>query len=857
MRTRITDRWRLNRVLDTIPAGGVGLVVAPAGSGKSILLGAHARDHEGSCWFELRDVHNDALVLARDLVSTIHATHNTVDPSLPRLVVNGGRRLGRDFVDALVAELAHVPTSVVLYFDDLHLLTDSEIIEDLGLLLANLPAPLRAVVASRWDMPIGLGRKRVQGGVVELRSAELAFEADEAVMMLQRTSGRQITPAQAKSLVRRTDGWAAGLQLAALSLANVSDIDAFIEHFAGDDRLVADYLTGEVLYSLDAGTRQFLLRTSVLEWLSPELCKAITGDVDACSTLRGLADRGLFLTRTQTSPERFRYHQLFADLLRYQLAAEDPTAETECRRLAASWLLDHRDYAKGVAQLLAAGDFAMALSVLEVEGHRFYERGETATLLRFLTRIHDANSTPVPQILIQLLAAQVAAHEYTSAAENYRSLSQRTDLTPGEHIAIDTLAAILGIAHLPLAEIARLADSVLAALPAVERSTVTNFLGIGGADTCEAIATFCQSLVAFFAGDVEASAHGFEHVLELPSLQYPIFRVITVGMLALARAWTGRLTDAENLAKSALGMAQEAAAMDHVALVGVHLSLAMTHLERLDTGAADIQLSAAASCVEKSPLPILKQLLHAQQVRQLAVTDSAQSALDHLHRSTFPMVRRPLLEQRLKTLEAQLLVRSGRSLMARQLIADEHQDVPAAWFDVLVAHHDTDLAREFVDTWEPPMNDQRAALEHELRSAVVNHLEGQPGVAGRRVENAALRAEAEGILLPFVETPFALGLLRDSPSTRPLLRIRALLEKALSSMDKTRSQSNEQLVEPLTPREMVVLEFLPSRLGNQHIADSLDISVNTLKTHLRNIYRKLDACDRDRAVEHATSCGLI
>lgn len=329
---------------------------------------------------------------------------------------------------------------------------------------------------------------RLEGTLVELRSADLACEQAEALELLELTSGRDIGPGQADGLVARTGGWVAGLQLAALSLANVTDIDVFIEQFAGDDRVVVDYLSGRILRDLDEHTRSFLLRTSVLDWLTPSLCTAVTDDEDARSTLNTLVDHSHFLTRTGGGGDRFRHHPLFADLLRYQLAAQDPAAEVECRTRAASWLLDHHEYTAGVEQLLAAGDHEAAFEVLAAEGHHLFIIGEIATLLRLLTQVHHSYPGPPPEVSIHLLAAQVAADEFTAAAENYRQLRLRSDLTPGEHVAADSIVLSLGYSRLPPSEMRRLADGVLRSLREIERSSVPDVLGIGGADACETIA---------------------------------------------------------------------------------------------------------------------------------------------------------------------------------------------------------------------------------------------------------------------------------------------------------------------------------------------------------------------------------
>ncbi|HEY9292216.1 MAG TPA: LuxR C-terminal-related transcriptional regulator [Microlunatus sp.] len=806
-------------------------------------------------WLALNDAHNDASVLARDLVAALHAVHRRFDPSIARLAAVGGHRLGATFVDALAVELANLPTSVVLVLDDLHQVSNREVVDDLAQLLLQLSDNVRVVVASRWDVPIGLERLRLAGDLVLLRSAELAFDADEATAMIEHSLGRRLTAKQAEALVARTGGWAAGLQMAALSLGPDVDVDVFIERFAGDDRLIVDYLTGEVLQGLDERTRSFLLRTSILESLTPGLCAAVTGDPDARSTLAWVADHGFFLLRTTPWHERFRYHQLFADLLRSELAAEDPAAEMLCRRAAASWLLDHHQYRSGIDQLLAAGAYQQAFAVLADRGYRLYEEGEIATLVRHLAVVHDSADAPEPLVAIHLLAAQVGADDFTAAAETYRTLARRDDLTPGERIAIDTLAAALGFSFLPLAEMRSLTDGVLRALPRVDPSSVPDFGGVGGADSCEAMATVLSAVADFFAGDLESSARGFERALELPGLKYPLWRVNALGTFALVRAWAGHLADAEKLAMTALDTARAANAMDQMAVVCAHLALAMVQLDRLEVGAAGIHLGAAASCVRRCRRPAYEELVQLQQVRHVAVVDGAERALEELRADTFPVVRRPVIESWRGTLEAQLLLRSGSLRQARRLLDANRDPAPPGSFDVLIAADDLVGARGVLDKWEPPAGDLRGWLEHDLREAVLTSLEGHTGAAGRQIADAAMRAESEGLFLPFVEAPRALGLLRTAAPVQRLHRARMLLDG--TPVTDAHSPEKDDLMEQLTPREMIVLEYLPSRLGNDQIADALYVSVNTLKTHLRNIYRKLDAPNRDAAVKRASTIGLI
>ncbi|UPK75677.1 LuxR C-terminal-related transcriptional regulator [Nocardioidaceae bacterium SCSIO 66511] len=842
----------MSQALDSIPSGGTGLLIAPAGSGKSVLLEEWGRTNNVIS-LSVRAAHDDSVRLARDLVAAVHEAYPAVDPAIAALSVTGGSRLGSVFVDALVADLADLREEIVLALDDLHAITNSDSLSDLGDLLLAMPDNVRAVIASRWDQPLHLGRLRLQNRLVELRLSDLAFGPTEAARLLEGVSGRAMSSRQVETLVSRTEGWAAGLQLAALSLQKLPDVDAFVAGFAGDDRLVAEYLADEVVRSLEPSVREFVLRTSVLEWLTPDLCEAVTGHDGARAMLRSLVDRGLFLTRVDGEIERFRYHQLFADLLRFQVRGEDGDAEPECRRRAARWLLANGEHRAGVEQLLRCGDYGEAFEIVAVEGHRLFERGETATLASALAAIHDYTAAPSTRMSIALLASQIAADQYGAAAETYRVMARHA-LTPGEQVAADTLGSIAGLGDLPVDEMRRLADRVLRLLPTVEPESVVDFLGAGGAESCEVMATTALALADFFDGRLARSASTFAGALELPGAKYAVWRINLLGMLAFTQSVAGHLNEAEGYAFAAVDLAREVGAMDHVALAMAQLALGAIGVERLNYGLAGVHLDAAAQTIAHCQRPIYHHLLQLLKARHTAAVRGVQPALAQLREVTFRGPQRLIVTRSRVALETQLLVRAGAVREARAVLAAAVEPPPAASFDVLVADGDLAGARRILQLWRVDDGEPRYALAKSLREAVLMQCEGHAGLAGTAIADAAEVAEAEGLLAPFLETPRAQNILRTMAPARQLRRVKELLDTAPS--DDGRLQANSTLIEPLTPRELTILAYLPSRLSNDEIADALFVSVNTLRTHLRSIYRKLDSPGRDAAVASAAMIGL-
>ena len=272
-------RRRLERRLDRLGPGGVGLLVASAGAGKSVLVSqwAVARPELRIAVLALGPTDDDGVVMARDLVEAIRVVAPEIEPKIGDVVMTGGVALGQPFVDALLAELALLSEPLVLVLEDVHVLTNRALLDDLGEFASRLPETIRCILTTRRDPPWPVRHLRLDGRLIEVRGTDLALDADEARQLVLAVSGRDLTDREVASLLDRTDGWAAGLQLAAISLRDSPDTGAAIQLFTGSDRLIAEYLLEEVLDRQSPELRRFLLQTSVLDWLSVEVCDAVTG----------------------------------------------------------------------------------------------------------------------------------------------------------------------------------------------------------------------------------------------------------------------------------------------------------------------------------------------------------------------------------------------------------------------------------------------------------------------------------------------------------------------------------------------------------------------------------------------------
>ena len=385
------------------------LVAAPPGFGKTTLLAAWAAEAEARvAWVSLDEGDNDPSRFFAYLVAALR----TVEPGVGEASLSALAVPGISLVDVvlppLINELAAVADELIVVLDDYHVITNRDVQDAVAYLLERLPASLRLVLATREDPPLPLARLRARGQLVELRGDQLRFTADETRAFLNDSLGLGISAEDIERLKVRTEGWPAALYLAALSLRDQPNPSNFIQAFAGDDRHVVDYLTGEVLARQSAERRSFLLRTSILSRLSGSLCDAVTEGAGSADTLVELERSNLLLVPLDAKREWYRYHHLFADLLQHELKRIDGEAVTGLHRRASGWYRDAGFVVDAAHHAYAAGDLDAAIDLVGRNWSLFLDRGQLATVRGWLdalpTEMIGANRS------LCLAAAMVASN---------------------------------------------------------------------------------------------------------------------------------------------------------------------------------------------------------------------------------------------------------------------------------------------------------------------------------------------------------------------------------------------------------------------------------------------------------------
>ena len=366
------------------------LVAAAPGSGKTSLLSewhADPREQRPFAWISLDTADNDPVRFWDGVIAALQTTVPEVGGSAQAALHSPGTTVADQVLPLLINDLAELTAPVVIVLDDYHLIENGDVHGAIELLVERLPSAAQLVISTRSDPPLPLSRLRARGQLTEIRGADLRFDVTEAGAFLNDVVGLELEPDEIARLHERTEGWAAGLQLAGLSLRGREDHRQFIDSFAGDDQQIVDYLGFEVLDSQPAALREFMLQTSVLERLSGPLCAAVTGQPESEQLLRRLERENAFVVALDSKREWYRYHHLFAELLRHELTRARPELVAELHRRASAWYRDADAPHEAIEHVIAARDFGDAIELITIHWYEFLQRGRQETVASWIDKL--------------------------------------------------------------------------------------------------------------------------------------------------------------------------------------------------------------------------------------------------------------------------------------------------------------------------------------------------------------------------------------------------------------------------------------------------------------------------------------
>jgi ATP/maltotriose-dependent transcriptional regulator MalT len=883
-------RPRLLERLEEGLARGLLLVCAPAGFGKTSLLANWARRGQRPvAWLSLDEGDNDPARFWRHVVAALDRARPGIAEQVAPLLGPPAPASFEGLVTALINQLATQPDQVVLVLDDYHLVDARPVHASLGFLLEHRPPGLHLVLASRVDPPFGLARLRAGGQLAELRDADLRFTSEEAGALLREAVGPDLPDGAVAALTARTEGWVAGLQLAGLSLRGQADVDGFVASFSGSHRYVLDYLAEEVLDRQPEPVRGFLLVSSVLERLSGGLCDAVTGRTDSQRLLEGIERANLFLVPLDEVRGWWRYHQLFADLLRVRLQQQRPDRVLALHRAAASWHEEHGLVDDAVRHAVAAGEMSWAARLIEQYFDALFLPGEGATVRRWLAMLPAELVWSRPRLcLAQTFMALVGGD--MEAIEPPLDAAER---------------AFAAAADEPFEPSVGRAASLLANVPA-------------------AIAVD-RAWLAYLRGDAEGTvAFASRALAELGEDEWMLDSAAR-WHLAVAEWLRGRLAEAERALSSSTAR-WRAAGERYLAVRGCHhLGLVQRAQGRLDAALGTYQQALEMTA------PLGQPALPSAGIARVGMAEVAyqrnelDTALEHVTEGIArcrQLVYTPPLATGLATLawirqvqgdlagsleaidEAEgvapsrgvaTLLNPAPALRARLLLACGDLAAAVRWTEQRGLGADDDpsyphepeylvLARVLLAQDRP---DYALGLLGRLHAAA--RAQGRLGslieiqalralaLAGGGDEAAAVAVLAEALTLACPQGYVRVFADEGAPMGALLGRLVAAqrtaqsaaggvpldcLARLLRAFDATHAGRGGAaavpgLVEQLTDRELQVLGLLAAGRSNQRIAGELVVSLDTVKKHVGRVLDKLGAANRTEAVARARELGLL
>jgi LuxR family transcriptional regulator, maltose regulon positive regulatory protein len=921
-RADLTARPRLTGRLDEGTKAKLTLVVAPAGCGKSTLLGEWVlQSNLPVGWLALEEGDDDPARFLRYVIAAIQ----TVEPEIggdALSVLGSPQRLPTRAVSTmLVNGLAAVPHDLGLILDDYHAIESEAVHATLAFLLEHLPPQMHLIIASRTDPPLPLTRLLASGQLTNLTASDLRFTSEEATDFLGDAMGLELSPDQISALEQRTEGWIAGLQLAALSLRGQDDVSGFIATFAGTNRVIFDYLAEEVLDRQPKAVREFLLETSILDRLTSSLCDAVTGRGDAQTTLEKLEGANLLFIPLDDQRRWYRYHHLFSDFLRERLRRESPEIVSELHLRASDWHERNGTAGEAVAHALAAQDFARAGDLIERLSDSMVGRGETPMLARLVRTFPEEIMRSRPSLYLEYTlfvlmddgrwaAAEAALREVErmlgigdegvvepiedqelarragdvatiraniayeghgdlprAIALNRRALEllAHTERGAGNLAAINLAECLLDIGDLPAA--GRAVDE------AIEMCRVAEYRSDLGGALCH------LGRLQTTRGYLSVARKTYERVLRLSAEAdeggLPLVRGMAHARLGeLLFEWND-LEAAARHASLGIELALEWAGMGEgmSALRGVTES--HNRLEEVDSDAAHGVVPGYITLVR---------------VRQ--AQGDAKGALEALRKIGWvaqnSRLMSPLWKDRAErwgaAWQARLWIAEGNLRAANHWAQDRNlkwtgdPDYSSELEYVTLARlllaqgkceEVAHLLGRLMDAAETGGRRHTVMELLVLKALVLKAQNDGPGALAT-LERALLLAEPEGYIRIFADEgePMA-DLLRrllmrwktNRPDDVPLEYAGTILE-ALGAGVTARAGTHARggtglILDPITGRELEVLELLDSDLSNREIAAKLFVSLATIKSHTKHLYRKLGVSARHQAVARGRELGLL
>jgi LuxR family transcriptional regulator, maltose regulon positive regulatory protein len=860
----LVARPRLDKRIAEGTGGPLTMVTGPPGAGKTMTLASWAASSMVPgrvAWVTLDDYDNQPGSFWSYVVKALRQAGAAVPETVPSHPDKGG------FLPLLASALAALEPPMVLILDDLHLLTAPGPLEELAYVLKYARPGLRIVAAARIDPPLPLHRHRLAGELTEIRAGDLAFTGPEAALLMAQ-HGLTLAPETVHLITERVEGWAAGLRLAALSLDGHPDPGLFIKNLAAEDNTLTSYLVDEVLDAQPAAGRELMLRTSILERVSADLARELTGDEQAGSTLAALARSGAFVQ--PLGHGWYRYHSMLAEVLRLKLRRESPDGTPGLHRQAARWYQRNGPLGNAVAHAAQINDWQLAARIVVDElavGELLKPDGSSPvadTLRPILASGARPDGPAQPPSILAAAALELrdghdqAAHSLLAAAEELLDQLPADREVPSRlsdamlHLAASRRSGDLGGARAAAAHAETVFEQVPRALQRRRPETYAHVLS-------------GRAAVQFWSGDHSAAAATFlRAAAAAPEGSWE--RTACRGHLALIEALRGRLGRAAELAEAGTNPPADCRAGPPSPAAAV--TLALVHLERNELNDEHSCLKQAEAALRAYPDRLIGAIACLAAARGALAQAQGPVAAALIQRARDGWSPPPWLDHLLTVAQAQASTAAGDIQAALDAAgragAGSALDATLALARAFLAAGDLHAARRAL----APLNarlgeaDDQVRLEAYLTDALLSYRSDDPARGRGSLAQAIRLAEPEGRRLLFaLNRAWIQPALRYCPELADahhrLVQPGSAHHGAIPAHRARASHPDPVVVDQLSAREREVLRFASSMLSTEEIAGTMYLSVNTVKSHLKNAFRKLGATRRGEAVRRAKKLGLI
>jgi LuxR family maltose regulon positive regulatory protein len=863
------------------------LISAPAGFGKTTLVSAWiANCGMPVAWLSLDEGDNNPACYLTYLIAALRMISGNIGAGAIAMLQSSQPPSTESILTTLLNEINSVPHNFVLVLDDYHVIDSKPVDEALTFLLEHLPPQMHMVIVTREDPQLPLARLRVRGQLTELRATDLRFTPTEAAEFLNRMMGLNLSDADIAALGARTEGWIAGLQLAALSMQGRSDTAGFIQTFTGSHHFVLDYLVEEVLRQQSENVQTFLLRTSILDRLTGSLCDAVTAQEGGRGMLETLERGNLFVVPLDNHRNWYRYHHLFADVLQAHLMEAQPEQVASLHQRASAWYEQNGFPPEAIRHALTAEDFERAAGLIELAWSAMDLSYQSSTWLGWVKALPDGLIRARPMLSVGYAWALLDGGELEASETRLQDAERWLDTPTDKMVIVDqeqfrslpaSIATARAYRSLALGDVPGAVKYARQALDLTPEDDQTRHNQ----------ATSLLGLAQYTSGDLQAAERSlaYFHANLRKTGEIPTMIGITF-LLANIRVALGRLHEAESIYQQSLHLATDQGEPMVLGTSDLYRGLAELYIERGDLETAAQHLLTSQKLGEQTSTTDWPHRLYVSQARLKEARGDLDGALALLDEAERVFIRGPLLDVRpVAALKAQVWLKQDRLAEALGWVREQGLSVEVDICFTREFEHIT-LARVLIAAGKSEREvgslEQAtrllgrllqaaetggrlgSAIQILLLQALAFQAQDNLPLALPPLERALTLAEPEGYVRIFVDEGEALRLLiekrshnRDHPLSGYADKLLAAFTQPVTSPNSALIHQKSDLIEPLSERELEVLKLLQSELSGPEIARQLIVSLNTLRTHTNNIFKKLGVNNRRAAVRRAEELALL